>query len=105
MEDSQGILARFNRLLRDLQKGASTRNCFCPWEVELLVDIQSCDLGEANKRRILQRYRRAAERRLEKGAARPLKLSEYLARSRSRDTVSTAVAGETACPTAPPALS
>jgi hypothetical protein len=99
VEDSQGILARFNRLLRDLQNGASTRNCFCPWEVELLLDIESCDLGEANQRRVLQRYRRAVERRLEKGAARPLKLSEYLARSRSPDTASpVAVCGDERIP-------
>lgn len=99
MEDSQAILVRFNRLLRDLQNGASTRNCFCPWEVELLVDIQGCDLGEANQRRILQRYRRAVERRLEKGAATPLKLSEYLARRRNRETVvPVASAGEEQVP-------
>lgn len=86
MEDSQGILARFNRLMRDLQNGASTRNCFRPWEVELLLDIQSCDLGVGNRRRILQRYRRAVERRLEKGASEPLKLSEYLAYTRNRSS-------------------
>ena len=86
MEDSQGILARFNRLMRDLQNGASTRTCFRPWEVELLLDIQNCNLGAANRRRVLQRYRRAVERRLEKGASEPLKFSEYLARTRARNT-------------------
>jgi hypothetical protein len=84
VEDSQGILARFNRLMRDLQHGASTRTCFRPWEVELLLDIENCDLGALNRRRVLQRYRRAVERRLEKGASRPLMLSEYLAHTRSR---------------------
>lgn len=88
MEDSQGTLARFNRLMRDVQNGDSTRNCFRPWEVELLLDMGACDLGEANKRRVLQRYRRAVERRLEKGASKPLKLSEYLAHTRCRTTQS-----------------
>jgi hypothetical protein len=83
VEDSQGILARFNRLMRDLERGVSTRNCFRPWEVELLLDIQGSDLGTANRRRVLCRYRRAVERRLEEGASRPLKLSEYLAGSRA----------------------
>jgi hypothetical protein len=86
VEDSQGILARFNRLMRDLENGASTRTCFRPWEVELLLDIQNCDLGAANRRRVLQRYRRAVERRLEKGASAPLKFSEYLAHVRTRNT-------------------
>jgi hypothetical protein len=85
VEDSQGILARFNRLMRDLQNGASTRTCFRPWEVELLLDLQTCDLGAVNRRRVLQRYRRAVERRLEKGASKPLKLSEYLAHTRTRN--------------------
>lgn len=83
MEDSQGVLARFNRLMRDLENGSSTRNCFRPWEVELLLDIQGSDLGTANRRRVLGRYRRAVERRLEKGGTQPLKLSEYLAGSRA----------------------
>jgi len=85
VEDSQGVLARFNRLMRDLESGASTRTCFRQWEVELLLDFETCDLGTANKRRVLARYRRAVERRLEKGVPKPLKLSEYLASSRNPD--------------------
>lgn len=84
MEDSQGVLTRFNRLMRDLENGLSTRNCFRDWEVELLLDMAKCDLGEANRKRTLQRYRKAVERRLEKGATVPMKLSEYLARNRAR---------------------
>ncbi len=84
MEDSQTILIRFNRLMRDIQNGASARTCFKPWEVELLLDIQACDLEPLNRRRVLQRYTRAAQRRLEQGFSRPLRLSEYLARSRTR---------------------
>lgn len=86
VEDGQAILVRFNRLMRDLENGATTRNCFRPWEVELLLDIQDCDLGPANRRRVLQRYRRAFERRIEKGSSQLLKLSEYLAQSRTRST-------------------
>jgi hypothetical protein len=89
VEDSQGILARFNRLMRDLENGVSTRNCFRPWEVELLLDIQGSDLGSGNRQRVLRRYRRAVERRLEKGAAQPLKLSEYLAGNRAASLRST----------------
>jgi hypothetical protein len=86
VEDSQGVLARFIRLMRDLENGASTRHCFRPWEVELLLDFETCDLGTTNKQRVLRRYRRAVQRRLEKGVPIPLKLSEYLVSSRNLDT-------------------
>lgn len=84
MEDCQAVLSRFNRLMRDIEDGEITRTCFRAWEVELLLDIQTCDLPPANRGRILQRYRRAVQRRLEQGSPRPLMLSEYLARLRSR---------------------
>ncbi len=83
MEDSQAILTRFNRLMRDIRNGASTRTCFRPWEVELLLDMQACELEPPNRQRVLQRYTRAVQRRLEQGTSRPLKLSEYLARGRA----------------------
>jgi hypothetical protein len=70
--------------MRDIQNGEITRTCFRGWEIELLLDIQACDLRPLNKRRVLQRYMKAVQRRLEQGSPRPLKLSEYLARGRSR---------------------
>lgn len=82
MEDSEGILSRFNRLMRDLENGATGRTCFRSWEVELLLDFDSCDLPKLNRRRILHRYRGAVRRQLECGATRPLTLTEYLERIR-----------------------
>jgi hypothetical protein len=55
------------------------RNTFRPWEVELLLDIEGCNLREVNKRDTLRRYQKAVQRQMEKGARLPLKLSEYLA--------------------------
>lgn len=83
MHDSAAMLHRFQRLMRDVENGVTTRNTFYPWEIELLVDLESCDFGP-NRRRLLRRYQRAAARALEHGAEKPLKLSEYLARTRFR---------------------
>jgi len=47
------------------------------------VDLDQCVL-RANRRRLLRRYQKAAVHGLEMGGQRPLKLSEYLARTRSR---------------------
>ncbi|HEX8985688.1 MAG TPA: hypothetical protein VF767_09660 [Bryobacteraceae bacterium] len=81
MSDSTHLILRFNQLLRDVESGSTDRNSFRPWEVELLLDMQTCALGP-DRKRVLRRYRKAAQRRMEHGCAEPLKLSEYLARSR-----------------------
>jgi len=77
--DSETVLAQFNRLIQELLRGNMHRNTFRPWEIELLLDIESCSLREAHKRDTLRRYQKAVQRHMEKGARLPLKLSEYLA--------------------------
>ena len=76
--DSETVLAQFNRLIQELLRGNMHRNTFRPWEIELLLDIESCNLREASKRETLKRYQKAVQRQMEKGGRLPLKLSEYL---------------------------
>lgn len=76
--DSDAVLAQFNRLIQEMLRGSLQRNTFRPWEVELLLDIEACGLRDAARRETLRRYQRAVQRDMEKGAAKPLKLSEYL---------------------------
>ena len=78
LPDSETVLAQFNRLIQELLRGNMQRNTFRPWEIELLLDIESCNLREVNKRDTLRRYQKAVQRHMEKGARLPLKLSEYL---------------------------
>jgi hypothetical protein len=78
LSDSETVLARFNRLMQDLIRGSIRSNTFRPWEVELLLDIQDCPLQALALRRALQRYQKAVQRQMEKGACRPPKFSEYL---------------------------
>lgn len=89
--DPEAVLHRFNRLIQELLQGTIKRNCFHPWEIELLLDIDECNLRPARRRETLRRYQRAAERQLLNGDVRPLRLSEYLAsrrtRGRKRDSV------------------
>jgi hypothetical protein len=81
MEDTSQVLVRFHRLMQDIETGSTARNTFRPWEVELLADLSGCQLGP-NRRRILRRWERAVQRGLERGATRPMKLSDYLVRTR-----------------------
>lgn len=76
--DSEARLNRFNRLMQELIRGNMNRNTFHPWEIEILLDIQACQLREPVKRETLRRYQKAVQRAMEKGAPTPLRLSEYL---------------------------
>jgi hypothetical protein len=82
--DAETILAQFNRLMNELLRGKLVRNTFRPWEIELLLDIQMCDLRDGQKRETLRRYQRAVQRQMEKGSRDPMKLSEYLAANRAK---------------------
>jgi hypothetical protein len=69
---------RFLRLMGDLRRGATERNTFEPWEVELLIDLQTCQLERKRRRQLLKQYERAVERQMDVGPGPPMKLSEYL---------------------------
>lgn len=78
LPDSDTILAQFNRLIQELLRGSVTRNTFRPWEIELLLDIEACELKPGAKRETLRRYQKAVQRQMEKGANVPIRLSDYL---------------------------
>ena len=78
MVASDAHLTVFNKLVSDLLKGTLTRNTFRPWEIEILLDIEGCNLREGSKRETLRRYQKAVQRQMEKGTVYPMKLSDYL---------------------------
>lgn len=86
-QDAEVMLAQFNRLVQELLRGTMNRNCFRPWEIELLLDIESCNLRESSKRDTLRRYQKAVQRQVDKGATSLMKLSEFLDSQRARRTV------------------
>ena len=89
LPDSDAVLAQFNRLIQELLRGNMHRNTFRPWEVDLLLDIESCNLRESSKRETLRRYQKAVQRHMEKGARLPLKLSEYIEAVKSKRAAQT----------------
>ena len=74
------LLAQFNRLIRELRKGHTSRNTFQRWEVELLLDVGSCPLRDSSRESTLRIYQRAVRHQLERGADKPMKLSKFLRR-------------------------
>jgi hypothetical protein len=77
-------LAQFNRLISELRHGSLRRNCFRAWEMELLLDIGSCNCAPAERRIALRRYQKAVQRHIENGGTRIWKFSEYLSAKRPR---------------------
>jgi len=73
------MLNRFNRLVAELMRGAIARNVFQPWEIDLLLDIESCPLDRRRRLETLRQYQRAVERQLDTGPGPPMKLSVFLA--------------------------
>jgi hypothetical protein len=78
---SEAVCVRFNRLMQNLLQGKLDRNAFNRWEVDLLVDIESCAMRPSEKRRTLMRYQKAVTKQLEHGASQPFRLAEYLRRN------------------------
>jgi hypothetical protein len=83
--DSDAILAQFNLLMGELLQGGMRRGKFRPWEIDILLDIESCTLRGAARREVLCEYQNAAQAELQQGAHLPMRFSEYLERrQRSR---------------------
>ncbi|HWB85433.1 MAG TPA: hypothetical protein VG675_14920 [Bryobacteraceae bacterium] len=81
------MLNRFNRLMGELMRGTIVRNSFQPWELEILLDIETCQLDRRRRWEILRQYQRAVERQMETGPGPPMKLSSFLEmRTRRRES-------------------
>ncbi|MGO9439486.1 MAG: hypothetical protein ACLPXM_02995, partial [Terriglobales bacterium] len=77
-------LVQFDSMIAELAAGEIRRTTFEPWEIQVMLDIQSCQAEEANKKEMLRRYQKAAHRWLERGGRTVLLLSDYLAKRHRR---------------------
>lgn len=72
------MLNRFRRLIGEILRGAIVRSTFQPWEVQILLDMDDCEVEPRRRQEILRQYQRAVEKQLETGPGPPMKLSEFL---------------------------
>ena len=80
------MINRFNRLIGEVMRGALARNSFQPWEVDILMDLENCQLDRRSRMETMRQYQRAVQRQMAAGPGPPMKLSEFLAvRARRRD--------------------
>lgn len=76
--DSNAVLAQFNLLIGELLHGGLHRGKFRPWEIDLLLDIESCSLRGCDRRKLLFEYHEAVQPHMQEGADLPFRFSEYL---------------------------
>jgi hypothetical protein len=78
IEHRERQLNRFKRLIGELTRGEMNRNTFEAWEIELLLDFDTCQVPSRRRTEILRQYQSAVERQLETGPGPPMKLSHFL---------------------------
>ena len=77
-EHRELMLNRFRRLLGELTRGDLARNSFAPWEIEILLDFDACELPSKRRGEILRQYERAVIKQLQIGPGPPMVLSHFL---------------------------
>jgi len=72
------MLNRFRRLIGELMRGVIVRTSFQPWEVSILLDMETCEVDPNRRMDVLRQYQRAVEKQMETGPGPPMRLSEFL---------------------------
>ena len=87
LADLELMLNRFHRLIAELMGGKTGRNSFLPWELDILLDMETCQFERRRRKEILRQYQRAVAKQMQRGPGPPMKLSEFL-RLRAERTAS-----------------
>ena len=77
-------IAQFNSLIQEVIVGQPRRHVFLPWELAILLDIESCTVRQSSREDLLRRYQRAAYQHAATGARELLKFSEFLQQVRRK---------------------
>ena len=77
-------LHRFNKLMAEVMRGPIVRNSFQPWEFEILLDMEHCQIERRRRLEIMRQYLRAVGKQMQQGPGPPRKLSEFLVRRAQR---------------------
>jgi hypothetical protein len=81
---NQQEMTALHQLVQDIIGGGVRRNTFMQWELELLLDLQTCQIRKGSRPEILRRYVRAVQQHFAQGATAPLRLAAFLDRDNQR---------------------
>ena len=57
--EREPTLNRFKRLWGEIMRGELVRNSFQPWEIDILLVLEACELEPRRRVEILRQYQRA----------------------------------------------
>lgn len=77
-------MTALHQLVQDIIGGSVRRNTFSQWELELLLDLQTCGIRKGSRSETLRRYIRAVQQHYAQGAVGPLRLSTFLDRENQK---------------------
>ena len=84
LQHGRAELTAFSQLIQELISGAVARHTFNEWEVEMLLDLQSCQIRKSARADLLRRYLKAVQQGFAEGESSPLRLSSFVERRRQR---------------------
>jgi hypothetical protein len=71
-------LAAFTELIQELIGGVIQRHVFSRPELELMLDLETCQIRKSTRADVLRRYLKAVQQQFAEGAATPLRLSLFV---------------------------
>lgn len=77
-------LTSFSQMVQEMIGGAVGRHTFSEWELELLLDLQSCRIRKSARPNLLRHYLKAVHQGFAEGASSPLRLTSFVERHRRR---------------------
>jgi hypothetical protein len=77
-------LTSFNQLVQELISGSVQRHVFTPWELQLLLDLQTCSIRKCARADVLRRYLKAVQQHFAGDASTLLRLSAFVEQEKHR---------------------
>ena len=77
-------LTSINQLIQDIIGGSVRRHTFTQWELELLLDLQTCGVRKSARPELLRRYVKAVQQQFAQGSLGPMRLSAFLDRENQK---------------------
>jgi hypothetical protein len=79
-------LTSFNQLVQELISGTVQRHVFTQWELELLLDLQTCSIRKCARADVLRRYLKAVQQHFTNDASNLLRLSAFVEQENQQRT-------------------
>jgi hypothetical protein len=76
----------FNQLVQELINGTVQRHVFTQWELELLLDLQTCSIRKCARADVLRRYLKAVQQQFTDNASNLLRLSAFVEQENQQRT-------------------